>query len=123
MNMHKCIKSSQLADQANYIGITAIITSFFAPYKVLVGRPVYKTLSSKIVVQIPYYMPKNMNAVLTDSNMNTLGLAIAQLLMQCVVAKTTGGLDVRFIRLRYPYMDSQILAQYLAVNSGKYNFT
>lgn len=30
--------------------------------------------------------------------------------------------ELRFIRLQYPYLDSLILSQYLALNAGKYNF-
>lgn len=32
-------------------------------------------------------------------------------------------IEVRLVRLRYPYLDSLILAQYLAFNANKYNFT
>lgn len=31
--------------------------------------------------------------------------------------------EVRFIELHYPYLDSFILAQYVAMNRSKYNFT
>lgn len=30
--------------------------------------------------------------------------------------------ELRFVQLRYPYLDSSILAQYIAMNAGKYNF-
>ena len=31
-------------------------------------------------------------------------------------------MELRCIRLQYPYLDSLILSQYLALNAGKYNF-
>lgn len=35
---------------------------------------------------------------------------------------TSTVLELRLVPLRYPYLDSTILSQYLALNSGKYNF-
>lgn len=32
-------------------------------------------------------------------------------------------MEVRLLGLRYPYLDRSILAQYVAINGGKYNFT
>ena len=30
--------------------------------------------------------------------------------------------ELRLIRIQYPYLDSSILAEYIALNAGKYNF-
>lgn len=97
-----------------------IITSYFTQFsyngtKVLVGKPVYKVGSSKVVVQVPYYAPQgNAGIISAESKMNALGSALTFVLGQC---------EVQFIQLRYPYLDSKVLSQYLAINASKYGFT
>lgn len=102
---------------------TSLIRSFFAQFRVLVGKPTYKTASSssKVVVQIPYFLPVG---ILTEAKINALGIAITRL-FNSSRQQSLGKLvvEVRLIRLQYPYLDSSILAQYLALNAGKYNFT
>lgn len=89
-----------------------IINSFFAQFKVLTGKMTYSIQSNKVVVQIPYFMPTSLSEI---PKINALGIAITRLFGKTV--------ELRLIRLRYPYLDSSILAQYLAINAGKYNFT
>ena len=50
-----------------------------------------------------------------SDKINALGVTLTQLFNKTV--------EIRLIRLQYPYLDSSILAQYLAINAGKYNFT
>lgn len=94
----------------------SLIQSFFAQFRVLVGKPTYK-MGNKIVVQIPYFLPVG---ILTEAKINALGVAITRLFNQ---GKSPVVVEVRLIRIQYPYLDSSILAQYLALNAGKYNFT
>lgn len=99
---------------------TSLIKSFFAQYRVLVGKPTYKTASTgKVVVQIPYFLPVG---TITEAKINALGIAITRL-FNSSAKQSPATVEVRLIRLQYPYLDSSILAQYVALNAGKYNFT
>lgn len=93
--------------------VTRMLKSFFAQSKTLMGKPVYKTMpNSKVIIQVVYYGVQP----LADNKINALGLALAHLL---------GGntqVELRLVRLQYPYLESSILAQYVAINAGKFNF-
>lgn len=95
---------------------TSLILSFFAPFRALVGKPIYKTVSNKVVVHIPYFLPVG---TLTESKINALGVAITRLFN---FSQIRTSVEIRLTRLQYPYLDPYILAQYLALNAGKYNF-
>lgn len=105
----------------------AIIASYFAQFvlkaltgKVLAGKPIYKSMPNKVIVQIPYYAYKgDTAAVLSESKINALGAALTMVLSH----NSNCQCEVRLVRLRYPYLDSKILSQYLAINAGKYSFT
>lgn len=101
--------------------VTSMIKSFFASTKALAGKPSYKVLNSSgtVVVTIPYFMPSSV-PVLAESKINALGIAITRLFN--VPGRAQPTVELRLVRLRYPYLDSSILAQYVAVNAGKYNF-
>lgn len=101
--------------------VTSMIQSFFASTKALAGKPSYKVFNSSgtVVVTIPYFMPSSV-PVLAESKINALGIAITRLFN--VPGRAQPTVELRLVRLRYPYLDSSILAQYVAVNAGKYNF-
>lgn len=147
--------------------LNTIISSFFKPFKALVGLPSYKVYPGKIVVQVPYYVANLANkgtankkvqsllltGVLTNSKIESLGLALIYMLNKTSLSSSfsqqkrslfsreswkikqenknsgkqllalTTQCELRFVKLRYPYLDSSILAQYLAINTSKYNFT
>lgn len=95
--------------------VTTLVSTFFAQSKILVAKPSYKTMpNGKVVVQVLYYVPNSVEP-LADNKINALGVAIAQLLGDTRV-------ELRLVRLQYPYLESSILAQYVAINAGKYNF-
>jgi len=105
----------QLLTMLNYASVTQVLSSFFAQSKILMGKPSYKTMpNGKVVVQVTYYVPNSV-VPLADSKINALGVAIAQLLGNTRV-------ELRLVRLQYPYLESSILAQYVAINAGKFNF-
>lgn len=107
--------------------MTSVIQSFFASTKALAGKPSYKVLNSSgtVVVTIPYFMPSSV-PVLAESKINALGIAITRLFNvpseNKRFSRAQPTVELRLVRLRYPYLDSSILAQYVAVNAGKYNF-
>ena len=99
-----------------------------------------------MIVQTHYF---NNGNDLSESKVNALGVAITRLLgraphksSQINSPNIVGGIDqlsifpskawdsavnmvveLRLIRIQHPYLNSSILAQYLALNAGKYNFT
>jgi len=101
---------------------------------------------AKVIVQIPYFIPKGVNQ-LSENKINALGMAVTKIfnsktlpapfvffndslmvtgngeLGKSSVKEVGTTVEIRLIRLRYPYLDGSILAQYLALNAGKYNFT
>ena len=102
-----------------------MINAFFAQFstQMLKGKATYKVLpNGKVVVQIPYYGAENrrFSEALTESKINALGIAITRLFNSTKSPHTT--VELRLVQLQYPYLDSSILAQYVAINAGKYNF-
>lgn len=89
-----------------------VIQSFFKSAKILSGKPTYKAFNRKVVVNVPYFCTQNIG--LTETQTNALGMAVARLFGTQV--------ELRLVRLQYPYLDSAILAQYIALNAGNYNF-
>ena len=94
-----------------------LVSSFFGPFKVLVGESSYTILPTKCIVCIPYYVPKKeTNLLFTEHKLTLLALTVSRWLK-------TKNCEIRLIRLEYPYLDSTVLAKYLAHNANKYNFT
>lgn len=101
---------------------TQLIHLFFAQFNTgqekscLVGSPSYKLLSNgKVSVSIPYYC-SGTALVLSPKKIKSLGAAISQVMR-------VDRVEVRVIKLRYPYLDGSILAKYTALNTGKYAFS
>lgn len=88
--------------------ITTMIKGFFGGKEVLIGAPKFIITTNKMIVQIPYYS----RTVLQETSVNTL----------MSLLKSDKPTELRFIRLQYPFLESSILSQYLALNAGKYNF-
>lgn len=106
-------------------GLKYVVTTFFAQFpfhnKTLIGNVSYKVLpGDKVVVNIPYYASPNGTPIL---KLTALGAAISKWLEKETGNKQSLKVEVRLLGLRYPYLDRSILAQYVAINGGKYNFT
>lgn len=100
------------------LNLNTVINAFFAQFstQMLKGKVTYKVLpNGKVVVQIPYYGVQ----ALTESEINALGVAVTRLFNSSTPHTTV---ELRLVQLQYPYLDSSILAQYVAINAGKYNF-
>lgn len=89
----------------------AIIQSFFAKYKALVGKPVFTVSPDKVIVQLFYYAP---TAIISNASITALGDALTRCWGRTV--------ELRLIRLNHSVLDSSIFAQYLTANAGKYSF-
>ena len=89
--------------------------------KTLIGNVSYRVLpGDKVVVNIPYYASPNGTPIV---KLTALGAAISKWLGKETGNKQSLKVEVRLLGLRYPYLDRSILAQYVAINGGKYNFT
>lgn len=83
--------------------------------KILIGAPQFIIRTNKLIVQVPYYS----GSVLQDQETEMNALMGVLMTKENTLQKPV---ELRFIRLQYPYLDSLILSQYLALNAGKYNF-
>ena len=87
-----------------------IIANFFSSVQALASKPVY----TGVVINIFYYIPLEQEA-LSSTAINSVGELLSKLFRRPV--------ELRLVRLHYPYLNSDILAQYIAINTAKYNFT
>lgn len=89
----------------------ALICNFFSPIKALAGKPVFTFSANSVVIHVFYYIPVT-NAALNSNTVNNLGDALSTIFKRPV--------ELRLVKLHYPYLDSHILAQYIAINSQDY---
>jgi|ERR1700712_804315 ribosomal protein S3 len=90
-----------------------LIQHFFSPIKALASKPVFTITSNKVIINIFYLMPVKTQA-LNINTINNLGERLSKLFGRPV--------ELRLVRLHYPYLNSYILAQFVALNTKKYNF-
>ena len=101
---------------------TKVVENFFSPIRALASKPTFTVLSqaensnrkAPVVVNVFYYIA-NKEQALSTSTINSLGQVLSRLFHRPV--------ELRLVRLYYPYLNSYILAQYIAINSNRYNFT
>ncbi|TPG03839.1 hypothetical protein EAH88_19305 [Rhodanobacter glycinis] len=90
-----------------------VINHFFSPIKVLASKPVITITANKVIINVFYLMPIKTQA-LNVNTINNLGERLSQIFGRPV--------ELRLVRLHYPYLNSHILAQFVAHNTQKYNF-
>lgn len=89
-----------------------LVAYFFSPINVLIGKPVYSVTSSALVTHLFYYMPFYESKSLNNNTVNSLGEALSLIFQRPV--------ELRLVKLHYPYLNSFILAQYIAMNTQDY---
>jgi hypothetical protein len=97
---------------------TKLIANFFSKplatdVQALASKPVFSVSGDKVVINVFYYLATD--KALNNSSINSLGEVLGKVFAQPV--------ELRLVRLHYPYLNSYILAQYIAINTAKYNFT
>jgi hypothetical protein len=93
-----------------------VLGNFFSSVHALASKPVFTMSENKVVINVFYYISDTRgNKALSSSAINSLGHVLSKLFNREV--------ELRLVRLHYPYLNSYILAQYIAINTGKYNFT
>lgn len=90
-----------------------IINHFFTPIKALASKPVYNLTRDKLIITVFYFMP-NKSRALNEASVNNLGNVLSKLFKQPV--------QLRLVKLQYPYLNRSILAQLVALMTRKFNF-
>lgn len=88
-----------------------MINHFFSPIKVLSSKPVFTISRNEITINLFYYRPEG---ALNNNAINNLGEVLSDIFDRPV--------KLEFVKLYYPHLNSEILAQYLRLNAAKYNF-
>jgi hypothetical protein len=88
-----------------------LIAHFFSPINALRGKPVFTITADSVIVHVFYYIPVSGQA-LNNNTVNNLGNALSSLFGRPV--------ELRLVKLQYPYLNSFILAQYIALNTQDY---
>lgn len=92
-----------------------VLANFFSSVHALASKPVFTVSGNKVVINVFYYISETRaNKALSSSAINSVGQVLSKLFGRPV--------ELRLVRLHYPYLNSYILAQYIAINTGKYNF-
>jgi hypothetical protein len=116
---------------------TDLLKSYFASYyspedpRTLISTPTYSVTSENVVVQLFAYSsaitrfakttgPVKPSPKLTGSALNSLVEALSRLFT--AAGYNTVSVQLRIVRLHHPYLNSSILAQFLALNASKYGF-
>lgn len=118
---------------------TALLQSYFSSVHCFISMPTFSVTPDRVVVQLFYYVSAPINGgrqkvnttAFGNSALSALGSAISRLFSAASVNwshhVSNNGLgqlpvELRIVRLHQPYLNSYILAQYLAVNASKYGF-
>lgn len=90
---------------------TKIIECFFSPIERLASKPVFTITREEVVINVFYYRPEG---ALNSNKVNNLGEVLSKVFKRRV--------KLEFVKLYYPHLSREILAQYLRINVGKYDF-
>jgi hypothetical protein len=111
----------------------------------LISTPTYSVTSDNVVVQLFSYLPglsassigglqsspygpgghpAKTSTKLTAPSLNSLVAALSRLFSSTLTPSISANVPVqlRIVRLHHPYLNSSILAQFLAMNASKYGF-
>lgn len=106
------------AGSANVLNATrsamSLINHFFSPINALTGKPVFTVSANTVVVHVFYYIPAA-NHALNSNTVNNLGEALSSIF--------GGPVELRLVKLHYPYLDGHILAQFIAMNTQDYTLS
>lgn len=113
------------------------ITSFLRGLEILSGTPKIEFQPYKMIVVVPYFTPKNAQVLqLSNDHILALGKTLRHL-QGCSGAieksrqptssvlkghQKSYTLELRLARLLQPYLNADILRQYISINADKYNF-
>jgi hypothetical protein len=118
-----------------------LIAHFFSPINALASKPVYTVTADSVIIYVFYYIPLAGQG-LNNNTVNNLGEALSGLFSSITPAsvfdkkrsarsvlpfffdekknKREKAVELRLVKLHYPYLNSYILAQYIASNAQNY---
>lgn len=85
-----------------------LMRHFFSPINALSSKPVFTVTSDTVIIHVFYYMPLA-GQTLNNNTVNNLGEVLSGLFGRVV--------ELRLVKLHYPYLNSYILAQHIALNA------
>lgn len=91
-----------------------LIANFFSPIQALASKPVFSVTTSKVIINVFYYVADN-NQALNVNTINNLGDVLSKVFGRPV--------ELRLVKLYYPYLNRYILAQYIALATDQNKFT
>ncbi len=101
---------------------STILNYTLSSYSMIISKPIFTITNNKVIIQLFFYFTEesnNTNAIGIDP-FKKLNIEKLLSLLSSLFNKET---ELRFIRLQYPFLNSYILAQYIAYNGTKYNFS
>lgn len=109
---HSFNKGAESANMLNATrSATKLIAHFFSPINALASKPVFTVTTNSVIIHVFYYIPVKGQAI-NNNTVNNLGETLSTLFGQPV--------ELRLVKLHYPYLNSYILAQYIALNTQEY---
>lgn len=118
--------------------LKAYFASIFTPAdpRTLISTPTYSVTPEAVVVQLFSYestqqftktvTPAKSPSKLSNTGLDSLVAALSRLFTSTLNASLSGSspvpVQLRIVRLHHPYLNSSILAQFLAMNASKYGF-
>lgn len=88
-----------------------LVAHFFSPINALASKPIFTVTANAVIVHVFYYIPVK-GQTLNNNTVNNLGETLSSLFGRPV--------ELRLVKLHYPYLNSYILAQYIALNTQDY---
>jgi len=106
-----------------------LIKSYFVTENTLISTPNYTVTPNKVVINVFTYSTIKVQKRNLDTKTHINSTALSSLvpalsrLFTGTVMDTSPQVQLRIVRLHSPYLNSNILAQFLAMNASKYGFT
>jgi len=85
--------------------VTTLVESFFAPLDLFASHPVITITNDRAIIHVFYYT-HTADTYINVNTINSLGEMLSSVLNTSV--------ELRFVKVTYPYMDAYILAQYIS---------
>lgn len=89
--------------------VHTLMEAFFSPLDILASHPVISMTNNVTVIHVFYYSHSNINSKLDYVNVNTLN-SLGELLSNIL----NSNVELRFVKLYYPFIEAYILAQYIS---------
>lgn len=90
-----------------------LIDHFFTPIKGLSSKPLIEVTTHSVIITVFYYIGQK-NRALNDNTINNLGDMLRKLFGRPV--------ELRFVKLHYPFLNRIILAKFIRLNVNRRKF-